>query len=364
MTAPWDFGLDFKAAPERLEAEAGERAALLARRIHTNVDFLDHMLGGILPHDLVLLGARTGAGKTALASMIAESCSRTGRRVHYFALEAEPSEIERRIKFRAFARRVVERLPHEAHRLDYADWYSGDLEDVFTRVERDIRDDLVLPNLFTYYRGTEFTADSMDRLFRAVQDQTDLIILDHLHYVDIADDVSENRAVKDVVKRIRDVALSIGKPVLVIAHLRKRDRNSQSLVPDLDDFHGTSDITKIATKVVLIGPATDRPRPPGRPWAFPTYVHVPKDRMRGRSGIGAVLSFDARTGAYEPGYEVGRFNADCTKWEKLGEREIPLWLARRMSRSAMRSSSRREHFAGEPIVRLSDLQRSPGEDDE
>ena len=61
-----------------------------------------------------------------------------------------------------------------------------------------------------------------------------------------SDDPNENRAVKNIVKRIRDVSLAIGVPVIVVAHLRKKDRIPRPLAPDLDDFHGASDITKIA----------------------------------------------------------------------------------------------------------------------
>ncbi len=50
-----------------------------------------------------MLGAKTGIGKTALATITALHNCQQGKRVHYFALEAEEREIERRMKFQIIA---------------------------------------------------------------------------------------------------------------------------------------------------------------------------------------------------------------------------------------------------------------------
>ena len=184
------FGLDgFKSAAERLRGEEEDRRRLVSRSLKFGVRFLDDALAGILPHDLILVGAYTGAGKTALVSLIAQENVRAGKRVHYFALEAEPNEIERRLKYRALVDRFYADhrvTPDEKDRLNYRDWYWGRLDDVLGRYESDVEDwgATESATLSTYYRGTSFTGDELERLFRAIQDQTDLVILDHLHYVD------------------------------------------------------------------------------------------------------------------------------------------------------------------------------------
>jgi hypothetical protein len=186
-------------------------------------------------------------------------------------------------------------------------------------VEAEIAEDY--GTLFTYYRGTRFDTADLERTLRAIRGQTDLIVLDHLHYVDAGEDVTENAALKDLVKTIRDASLSIGVPVIVVAHLRKKDRARRQIVPDVDDVHGSSDIAKVATKVIMLAPAQDQAD--SRPWIAPTFVHLPKDRMVSASGLVAVVGYDLRTASYETGYQLGRIVGD--KWQALEPGKRPAW---------------------------------------
>ena len=79
----------------------------------------------------------------------------------------------------------------------------------------------------------------------------DLIVVDHLHYVDGDDDENEHKSLGDTVKAIRDVSLRIGRPIVLIAHLRKRDARAKQLVATLDDFHGSSNVVKICTQAII-----------------------------------------------------------------------------------------------------------------
>lgn len=322
-----DFGLDFKSSAARLSGERAARRELVARELKFGVAYLDDAFGGIVPNDLVLLGARSNVGKTALATIIAQGNAAAGKRVTYFALEAEEREIERRMKYAIIAGKVFDRGTwQQRDRMGFRDWWRGKLDDFIEPFEVEAEADVArrFATMETYYRGIDFNIDHLERMFRAVQDRSDLIILDHLHYVDIDADQSENQAYKAVVKKIRDISLTIGVPVLVIAHLRKKTIGSKSLAPDLDDFHGTSDITKIATKCVLLSPAYDQATT--KPWLWKTYVTIPKDRMDGSNrNFAALMAFNARTGMYEADYELGRFTPGNEKFATLSAGDMPRW---------------------------------------
>lgn len=316
----------FKTVGERLSSERQDRLVHRDKILSFGVEFLDRALGGIFQHDLVLLGAKTGIGKTALASCIALANAKKGKRVHYFALEAEDREIERRIKFQLLSAMVRNGVgPREAARLNYLDWYVGRLDALTGRFE-DAADKALgdaLKNLHTYYRTAEFFAEHFEVMVREVESQTDLVILDHLHYVD-SDDSNENRGYKQVVKKIRDVALSIGKPVVVVAHVRKGDRRSGRLVPDIEDFHGTSDVPKIATKAIMLAPAHDQQS--GSPTLWPTYMHPVKCRFDGsRTRYVGLLNYDARVNAYDPNFRLGRLSAGGDEWEATASDKLPEW---------------------------------------
>lgn len=324
----FDFGIDFKSIGDRVGDERAERQKLAARRIPYHHGFLDDMLRGILPHDLIALGAESGAGKTDFVTGVAEALAGDARQVYYFALEAEPNEIERRIKYKRIASIAKERGLEFVGAMNYPDWYLGKYETAIGDLNREV-DELLAAKyggLHTYYRGSKFDHSDVKRLFLAIQNRADLIILDHLHYVDIADD-NEVRGQRDTMKIIRDVALGCGRPVILVVHLRKRDMRSRELVPSAQDIHGSSDIFKICTHVVMLSPC----RAPALEshWAKRnTFFHVPKDRMGGATGLVALCQYDIRTRTYADSYALGRLEDNGATWTELIPDRWPHWAKR------------------------------------
>jgi hypothetical protein len=327
MSAPsgieFDFGVNFRSSADRVKGESVHRKEMAGRLLKYHVPFLDETTRGILPHDLVLIGAETGAGKTQLATLIAMSNAKAGKQVHYFALEAEPDEIERRIKFMILVQLIVRRDGRLPYGFTYGDWYIGRFDTVVNELDEQADRAFALEyrNLNTYYRGSKFTHDDIQRLLLAIQSGTDLVILDHLHYVDI-DDENENRGFKQTLKMLRDVTLGIGKPLILIAHIRKKDTRSRSIVPDLEMFHGSSEIIKIVTHAVMLAPARCRAvrvdsngkefrtELPPRMGTANTFIHVPKDRRNGATGLVALCRFDRSVNMYEEKYTLGRQTGD------------------------------------------------------
>ncbi len=318
----------FKSTAERVLNERDRRLELGKNVLSLGVRFLDLALGGIFPNDLVILGAKTGRGKTALATRAAFKNAQKRKRVHYFALEAEEDEIERRMKFSLVAKVVRDdcrkRNDYEnLNRLNYLDWYTGKCDD-FTKNFEAVADGLIaqeFATLNTFYRSSDFYAEHFEELVRQVQSQTDLIILDHLHYVD-SDDANENSGYKRIVKKIRDTALDAGKPVLVIAHLRKSSTRSVELVPGIEDFHGTSDVPKIATKAVIIAPAQmDEGADPN---FCPTYLAPVKCRADGsRTRYVGKCMFDVRLNKYAPEFELGQIEGN--EYKPVSGAMLPRW---------------------------------------
>lgn len=300
------------------------------RLLPFGVKFLDLALGGITPNDLVLIGAKTGIGKTALAVLVALYNCLRGRNVYYYALEAEHREIERRMKFQVLAEKYFQvRQPGSRSDIRYLDWYLGRLDDLLSPFE-DWADRQLAPtlqHLHTYYRGPSFTPADFCRTLEAKKDHADLVVLDHLHYVD-TDDENENRGYRDMVKRIRDTALRIGRPVIAVAHVRKGDRRYEPLVPTLEDFHGSSEITKISTKAIMLAAAYDQQNADSFLWN--TYVQVAKCRLDSTvCRYVATCRFNARINAYEDGFVLGRLTQKGTVFDELPRPDWPEWARAR-----------------------------------
>lgn len=320
---------DFLTMPARLRGEREERVAQASRALQFHNRFLDDCLRVILPHDLVLLGAPSGMGKTDLALAIAMNNAMNDRRVAYFALEAEPLELERRVKFGWISSEAYKRNLPGKDTVNYTDWYLGRCEDVIGGLNDECDRWFLnhLGGLRTFYRGQRFDKGQLRKSIEAVHEQVELIVIDHLHYVDSdEDEKNEHSAIGETTKVIRDMSLVIGKPILLVAHLRKRDPRLRALVPTIDDFHGSSNITKIATQVITIGPATAAIK--ASKWYFaPTFVSVLKDRRAGAPPFVALVDFDKRTRRYADDYTLGRVIKGGTEWEEIKPTDRPGWAS-------------------------------------
>jgi replicative DNA helicase len=321
---PEDLNLlkGLKTAPERLKTERAARVENAKHILSFGIPFLDEALGGIFRNDLIILGAKSGKGKSQLAMLIALENVRKGKKVHFLALEAEEAEIERRLKYQLISDKFYKSDLRGKIHLNYLDWYCSRFESILDPLEKEVEDEFgQFEGLSTFYRDGSFTAKDFERIALAVKDDTDLIIVDHLHYFD-SDDENENRAIKDTVKKIRDCALISAKPVILIAHMRKTDRKLKQLVPDLEDFHGSSDIGKIATKAITIAPNYESDANKIKK----TYIHLSKCRVDGsRTYSTGICAFNLEKQRYEREYYLGNLSPDGTELALYDLARMPFW---------------------------------------
>ncbi len=314
----------FESSASRVIGELDERLANAARALGYHNGFLDDVLRGILPHDLILIGAPSGVGKTDLALQIAINNVANKKRVAYFALEAEPRELERRTKFGMLCSQLYREGNASAGAMNFADWQMGRLEDVCGHLNA-AADRMFLSKLGgmqTFYRGSHFDQNDLREAIIGIHERVDLIVVDHLHYID-SDDDNEARGLGDVVKAVRDVVLRIGKPVILVAHLRKRDPRGKQLVATLDDFHGSSNVAKIATHAISLDRAYNVE--PSKWWLSPTFMTILKDRRGGETGHCALAQYNKKTRSYESSYSLGRLVKMGTEWEQVKVGDAPTW---------------------------------------
>lgn len=314
----------FKSIAKNLVSEIEARKKILSTKLDFGIKFLDDALRGILSDDMILIGAQSGVGKTQLVTMIAKANISRGKRVHLLALESSKHEIERRIKFGYVSDLFFNSSPEtkpEVRGFNFTDWAMGKFLEPMMKLELKANDlvEKDFNNLFLFTKGDRFGVSEMIESIVSCQDETDLIIIDHAHYFDYDGD-NENKALKEIAKTVRTLAIDISKPIILVAHLRKRDRNNTELAPGMEEFHGSSDLFKIATKVITIAPG--RPTDNGN---YETFFRIPKNRIDGTVTryLGS-LRFDPRKGIYKNEYKIG-WSTQTGAFEELGDELYPSW---------------------------------------
>lgn len=293
-----------------------------AQLLRFGISFLDDSLFAIMPDDLILIGAPSGVGKTDLAINIAMANLEDARRIHFFALEAGEFEIERRIKWRMICQQYYSNGIRP--RIEYDEWLAGAITLDEAEEWATTFCATALKGLHVFYKsGEDFTANKLIEQVGCISGESDLIIIDHAHYFDWDDD-NENRALKGIAKTLRTIALEIRTPIILVAHLRKRSFSSREVAAGLDEFHGSSDLVKIATKVVTVAPGKNDGTGHGK---YVTFIRTPKNRNNGSSKVYlARMLYDIQMGSYDENYRLDW--ASTEDFTELQGYDNPHWMHR------------------------------------
>lgn len=295
------------------------------------IPFLDKALRGIAKTDVILLGAGSGAGKSEAAFHIAFHNATMGKKVLLFALEAEKNEVELRQLYKFLSKEYWDDIYRIPGRLNYPDFYYGKCWHMLDRYMKIAAEKFKLTEkLLVRYSDEGYT---LEKFAIDVQSYSnaDLIVLDHLHYLELGDE-PENKAFKKAVQKIRQTVLDYNIPVILVSQLRKETAGNKytSVMPDLSDFHGSSDIFKVATKGIMLASGenvihNDQPHV-----CRPTLIKAVKNRLDGsvRSYVGAML-YDFRTNSYADSFKAGKlvWAQDPISKQRVEQFEIsePYW---------------------------------------
>ncbi|MNJ94823.1 replicative DNA helicase [compost metagenome] len=319
----------FKSMKARAQEETASRLALRENIIRFRNPFLHVALSGIFKNDTILLGAETGVGKTQISTEIAIDAARSGKNVYIFALEADRGEWERRIKYSI----MCDIWKHEggnADILDYQDWIAGDLTelDKFEQRATDVfNNDPVYDRIFTFYKEDIFGLQDFVKKFATISAKADLVIVDHIHYFDLFGN-DHNKELSEIMHKIRHLTQTLGVPVILIAHLRKLQQGQdRKLIPDISDFHGSSELSKVCTRAIMLSPGE---------WnemykCYVTHIKAVKNRFgRNRTMLVGKILFDPRRDKYDETFvEFGSESADKTSYVPM--LNYPLWLQKKLA---------------------------------
>jgi hypothetical protein len=311
----------FSSSADRVILEKEERLTEHERILPYGITYLQDCLKGLLPSDVLLLGAGTGVGKTEAARILAAHIVKTtGLPVHYFALEAENNEIERRIKYGLMGGWYKEEhvdIPDGM--ITYANWRYNRLNNEFAAYEQKAQDifNRDYRELHTYYKCKgSFGLKDLEAEVYKIKKDTSCIVIDHLHYMDLGE--NENVEMTRLVKGIKEMSQILKIPFILVCHVRKSEKkfSSKRLCPSIDDIHGTSNISKICTQAVMLAPAYGFISTSSKAYGKPTFIRPVKIRVDGsaiyHTGVGF---FDTHKSEYTQYYACGHINSNEDSWK-------------------------------------------------
>lgn len=278
------------------------------------VTYLQHKLKGILRGDLILIGARSGAGKTTIANMIALHNARNGVKVALFSLENFEGDmfVEKAFYYyRRFTGNYNLSLRDFASASFQADMLQLD------KAEKQARKDIENINLIERSKDYGVTELKDEIINQAENQGAEMIIIDHLDYVDKFKGVSDVEHITDLMKTIRKVQDAYKIPVVAISHLRKSGNKDMPAVPSMDEFIGSSNKVKESTAVILLAPDDNGNVKSNDLEQKLTWCCIRKLRMGGIDNKVAKITFNKKTGEYDKGYGEYKVNYSGTEVKEI-----------------------------------------------
>lgn len=204
--------------------------------IQTGVANLDEILLGLGKGDVTILGARPSVGKSALATQIITTVANKGKRVGYFNLEMNDSQI--------FERIVASHSGIDLNRIRRAVAFLNDEEKKYEKAV----EELEKFNNLEIFSGS-FTASEIKHLCRNMD--FDLVVIDYLQIVK-PDKSYGNRVaeVGDISKTIKALAMELKIPVIALSQLNRR--KSATDEPELADLRESGDIEQDASTIMFM----------------------------------------------------------------------------------------------------------------
>jgi replicative DNA helicase len=206
---------------------------------------LDAPLGGLQRSDLVILAARPGVGKTALALNIAVSAAyASARHVAFFSLEMGKEQLGLRL---LSMRSHVDQMRLRMGWVEDAEW--GKLTDAMTGLSSgpiwiDDTGGLALSALCSRAR----------RLHAEVG--LDLVIVDYLQLIHVTGDgkryQNREQEIAEISRGLKALAKELDVPVLALAQLSRAVESRASKVPQLSDLRESGAIENDADVVLFI----------------------------------------------------------------------------------------------------------------
>ncbi len=209
--------------------------------LKTGIAELDKAMGGMHPSDLVVVGARPGAGKTAIAVSFMRAIAKMGKKVGFFSTEMS--------NYQVISRFVSMEANINAHKLREADLDDQDYARLTAATS-------IIDKLFIHiYDKPAITIGELSMQARAwaADGLVDFIAIDYLTRIKPDKEYSnKNLEVGDIVTEFKNLARTLNIPIMVLAQLNRQGSSRKDKRPIMSDLRDSGIIEQEADQILML----------------------------------------------------------------------------------------------------------------
>jgi replicative DNA helicase len=200
---------------------------------------LDRLTSGFQPSELIIIGARPGMGKTAIAlSMAANISRRQNKPVAFFSLEMSDQALMLRL--------LSSEAGIDSHKLRTGFFAHSDFQQIWDAAE-------IIHTAPLYLVDTPgmtlLKIQAMARMLR-IQEKVEIIFIDYIGLISSEDKLKARYDfISDVSRSLKGLARELNIPVVALSQLRREAENQK---PNLADIRESGSIEQDADMVMFL----------------------------------------------------------------------------------------------------------------
>lgn len=275
-------------AHDKLEELAKNKKLITG--LETGFYDFDKITTGFQAGEMIILAARPGMGKTALAlNMATYAASTTKKAVAIFNLEM-PAEM------------LVNRMIASVGRIDSYKLQTGNMQERDWQRYNEAMSELAETNIFIEADASATISEIRAKCRRLASSETGLglVIIDYLQLVNSGSKKVESRQVEvsEISRSLKTMALELGVPVIALSQLSRTAEKRESNQPMLADLRESGSLEQDADMVLFINRKDYyEPKKDQRETIVPAELVIAKHR---KGSLGTVdLMFELNIGSFK-----------------------------------------------------------------
>jgi replicative DNA helicase len=209
--------------------------------LKTDISSLDELMGGMHPSDMIIVGARPGAGKTAMAVSVMRNVAKKGKRIGFFSTEMSV--------FQVMGRFASIEASIDSKKLRSANLDDMDYSRLTAATSRIMGFDLRICDKPVMTIGEI----SMQSRAWAADGGIDFIVVDYLTRLHPdKTGANQNIDVGLIITGLKNIARNLNIPVMVLAQLNRSGAQRKDNRPVMTDLRDSGIIEQEADQILML----------------------------------------------------------------------------------------------------------------